>query len=265
MNRKLQIFLVFLLLLIFSPALLCWAEVSISVSPIRVEQMGKPGDRGTDMISVTNRGSDPTRLKVSVEDWTLTKEGTPTFQKPGGASYSCASWIKVNPIDFRISPGQTREVRYTVTIPEGAPEGGYRAAIVFETVPDVVPGEKVRRLFVRGRVATILYAIVGTPVPQGHANSLKVEIKKDGADFTLTLQNTGKVHYRTKGTISANDSNGQQVFEVEIPNVPILPQSERQINIRYDKPIPKGKYTALAAVDIGVPELVGAEATFTVE
>ena len=265
MNQKLQTFLFFFFLLILLPALFCQAEVSISVSPIRVEQIGKPGDRGTDMVSVTNGGSDPTRLKVSVMDWTLTKEGTPTFQKPGGAPYSCASWIKVNPIDFRISPGQTREVRYTVTIPEGTPEGGYRAAIVFETVPDVVPGEKIRRVFIRGRIATILYTVVGKPAAQGHANSLKVEIKKDGADFTLTLQNTGKVHYRTKGIITANDSNGQKVFDVQIPDDPVLPQSERHVKIHYDKPIPKGKYTAMAVVDIGVPELIGAEATFTVE
>lgn len=255
----------FFLLLIFSPTRPCRADVSISVSPIRVEHFGKSGEKGTEMISVINGGSAPTRLKVSVEDWILTKEGTTSIEIPAGALYSCAPWIRVNPIDFRISPGQTREVRYTITIPEGTPEGGYRAAIVFETVPEVVPGEKMGRVFVRGRIATILYAVVGKPVPQGHANSLKVEFKKDGVDFTLALQNTGKVHYRTKGSITASDSNGQKVFEVEIPDVPVLPQSEREINIRYDKPIPKGKYTALAAVDIGVPELIGAEATFTVE
>lgn len=265
MNQRVQTFLLFFLLPILVPAFFCQAEVSISVSPIRVEQMGKPGERGTDMISITNGESAPTRLKVSVEDWTLTKEGSAKFEKPGGSPLSCASWIRVNPVDFRISPGQTREVRYTITIPEGTPEGGYHAAIVFETVPEIVPGKKMGRVFIRGRIATILYTVVGKPVPQGHANSLKVEFKKDGVDSTLTLQNTGKVHYRTKGTITASDSNGQKVFEVEIPDVPILPQSEREINIRYDKPIPKGKYTALAVVDIGVPELIGAEAFFTVE
>jgi hypothetical protein len=200
-----------------------------------------------------------------VEDWTLTKEGTPTFQKPGGAAYSCASWIRVNPIDFRISLGQSREVRYTVTIPAGTPEGGYRAAIVFETVPDVVPGEKIRRVFIRGRIATILYTVVGKPVPQGHANSLRVETKKDGIDFILALENTGKVHFRTRGTIAVSDSNGQKVFDVQIPDDPVLPQSEKHVKIHYDKPIPKGKYTAMAVVDIGVPELIGAEATFAVE
>ena len=241
------------------------AEVSIGVAPIRVEHCVKQGERGTDMISVTNDGSAPTRLKISVEDWNLTKDGNPIFIKPGENLYSCARWIRVNPSDLRIEPGQVKEVRFTVSVPPGVEDGGYRAAIIFETIPDSTPGEKVKRVFLRGRIAAIIYEVVGNPAPNGHANALRVQPKKEGVDFILALQNGGKVHFRTKGSITVKDDKGEKVTEVEIPDVPVLPESEREVKVSHDKPIPKGKYHALAVVDIGKKELVGAEASFVIE
>ncbi len=137
--------------------------------------------------------------------------------------------------------------------------------VIFETVPDVTPGEKIKRVFLKGRIVTILYELVGKPIPEGHTNGLKVELKKEGIDFILALQNTGKVHFRTKGSITVKDSDGKKAFEVDIPDVPVLPESEREVKVSYDKSIPKGKYTALAVVDIGKKELIGAETTFKIE
>ena len=252
-------------ILILIPILAFSAEVSISVSPIRVEHLVKQGEKGTDMISVTNDGTAPTRLKVSLEDWTLTKDGNPMFMKVGNNPYSCAEWIRVNPVDFRIGPGQTRDVRYTVSVPQRVEDGGYRAAIIFETVPDVTPGEKIKRVFLKGRIAAILYEVVGKPIPQGHAKGLKTELKKEGINFILSLQNTGKVHYRTKGSITVKDERGENAFEMEIPDVPVLPESERDIRVNYEKLIPPGKYSAIAVVDIGKKELIGAETTFFIK
>jgi len=265
MKNRSCIILLTVVITILLPTLLFSAEVSISVSPIRVEHLVKKGEKGTDTISITNDGTASTRIKVSIEDWALTRDGNPTFMKAGSNPYSCAEWIRINPVDFRIDPGQSRQVRYTVAVPEGIEDGGYRVAIIFETVPDVTPGEKARRVYLKGRIATILYELVGKPVPQGHANSLKVDLKKQGIDLILALQNTGKVHFRTKGLVTVKDSSGSKALEVELPDVPVLPESERDIKVTYDKPIPKGKYTATAVVDIGKKELIGAETTFEVE
>jgi P pilus assembly chaperone PapD len=182
MKNKPWIILLVVVIATLAPALLFSAEISISVSPIRVEHLVKQSEKGTDTISVTNDGTASTRLRVSIEDWALTKDGNPIFMKGGSNPYSCAGWIRINPVDFRVDPGQTREVRYTVTVPEGIEDGGFRAAIIFETVPDVTPGEKARRVYLKGRIAAMLYEVVGKPLPQGHANSLKADLKKEGMD-----------------------------------------------------------------------------------
>jgi P pilus assembly chaperone PapD len=249
----------------FASTLTFSEEVSISVSPIRVEHLVKQGEKGTDMITVTNDGTAPTRMKVSIEDWTLTKDGNPMFMKSSNNKYSCSEWIRINPVDFRLAPGETREVRYTITVPQGTEEGGYRAAVIFETVPDVAPGEKIKKVFLKGRIVTILYELVGKPIPEGHTNGLKAESKKEGIDFILALRNTGKVHYRTKGSVMVKDAGGGKAFEVDIPDVPVLPESEREVKASYDKSIPTGKYTAIAVVDIGKKELIGAETAFEIK
>ena len=252
-------------IMVLVPCLGFSAGVSLSVAPIRVEHLVQQGEKGTDMILVANDGTTSTRVKVSIEDWTLTRDGNPMFMKTGKNPYSCADWIRINPIDFRIAAGQTKEVRYTVTVPQGIEDGGYRAAIIFETAPDVTPGEKIKQMLIKGRIAAILYEVVGKPVPQGYANSLRAEPKKEGIDFVLLLQNTGKVHYRTKGTITGTDSKGEKVFEVEIPDAPVLPGTEREMKIPYDKPVPKGEYSAMAVVDLGNKELIGAKTEFSIE
>jgi P pilus assembly chaperone PapD len=265
MKNKFWIILLIFAITTFAPALLFSAGLSVTVSPIRVEHLVNQGEDGTDTISVTNDGTASTRLQVSIEDWTMTKDGNPVFTKEGNNPYSCSAWIQINPTDFRIEPGQTTEVRYTVTVPEGIEDCGYRAAIIFETVPEVTVGEKSKGVSLRGRIATILYEMVGKPELKCHANSLKANIKKDGADFILALQNTGRAHIRTKGSITIKDSNGENVFNLEVPDVPVLPESERNITVNYDKVIPKGKYTATAIVDVGRKELIGAETAFEIE
>lgn len=241
------------------------AEVSVAVSPIRVEHIVKQGERGTDMISVTNNGTMPVRLKVSLEEWTLSLDGNPIFSKPANAPYSCAAWIKINPFDFRLEPGQTKDVRYTVSVPADIPDGGYRAAIVFETIPDVKPGQAVKKVYIQGRIATILYEKVGNPEIKGYVKNLKVQTSKEGIDFIINIENAGKVHFRTKGKITVKDGEGRKVFEVNIPDIPVLPESTRDVIISYRQPMAKGAHTALAVIDIGQKELIGAETNFIIE
>ena len=138
-------------------------DVAINASPIRVEHFVKQGESGTDVINLTNNGAKAVRLRVSIEEWTLDAAGTPNFMKPARRPYSCASWLKVNPVDFRIEPKQNREIRYSLTCPQGIPDGGYRAAIVFETVADVKPGEPVKKVLIQGRLAVVLDERVGDP------------------------------------------------------------------------------------------------------
>ena len=65
------------------------AQLSISVSPIRVEQAIQPGKTRTDVVTVENVSDQLLRARVTVADWFLERNGTPVFVKHGGRGRSC--------------------------------------------------------------------------------------------------------------------------------------------------------------------------------
>jgi P pilus assembly chaperone PapD len=239
-------------------------ELSIAASPIRVEHLIKQGEQGTDVITLINMGTQATRLKASVEEWIIDAKGTPLFTKPAGIPYSCASWIKINPVDFRIDPGQTKEIRYSVSCPQGVSDGGYRAAILFATVADVKPGEVRAKVMLQSRIAVILYEKVGTPQIAASVESVKTRSRSDGLDFILEIANTGATYFRTKGKLTVKDSGGNKMFELDIPDAPVLQDVRRLLEVSYTGPLAKGTYTVQTIMDLGAKELIGAEAKFTV-
>jgi hypothetical protein len=238
-------------------------DVAINASPIRVEHFVKQGESGTDVINLSNNGAKSVRIRVLVEEWTLDAAGTPDFLKPARRPYSCASWIKVNPVDFRIDPKQTREIRYSLTCPQGIPDGGYRAAIVFETVADVKPGEPVKKVLIQGRLAVILYEKVGNPVVSGRIVSVKTVSRPEGMAGLIELANEGAAYFRTKGTVTVKDAAGVIAFETAFPDVPVLQNVRRVVEVPLASPLKKGTYSLLAVLDIGLKELVGGQTTFT--
>ena len=71
----------FLLVITAAPAL-C-ADLSIDVSPLRVEAKAAPGSEYTNAIRVESSGIEPVRLRAYIEDWYLDEKGTPIFRAVG--------------------------------------------------------------------------------------------------------------------------------------------------------------------------------------
>ena len=113
------------------------AQVAVEVSPLRVEMnAGTGGAPYTQAVTLTNRDKNAVRIRARVDDWYLSKDGTPQYV-PAEATmpYSAAAWTRVNPSEQVAQPGETVTVRFTTTTPSGTTPGGYRAAIMFEFGP----------------------------------------------------------------------------------------------------------------------------------
>jgi len=239
--------------------------MSITVSPIRVEHNVPPGGSITEAITISNDDTSPAHIRVRVEDWSLSQDGAITFAKAGSQPYSASPWIRVNPREFALAPGQSQEVRYSLSVPKDATPGGYRAAIIVANIPPPSPGEKQRRVMLEGRIATILYETVGRPVPSGEITGLSFKMGPEGkATFTISFENTGQVHIRTRGEITIRDRAGKEVLKAPLPDFPILPQSRRDFTIAVKEDLPAGEYVAELIMDIGRKELLAGERRFSV-
>jgi len=249
-----------LALLVAPPA---GASVSFSVSPIRVDLSVAPGETKTDAVMIENRGNEPLRLRVTIADWHLAPDGTPVFVKRGGSpADSMSEWIEVNPTELDVPPLARMPVRYTVSAPEGTSAGGYHGAILIESVPEMVAHDQPTRAYLNARIGVILYDRIGTVAPEIEISAQDVVRAVDtpgGMALRVTVRNIGHVHARFTGSGRVVDGEGREVEVVPISDAVVLPTSDRQVVVRLTEPLPRGDFTVVTRLDVGLPELLEAE------
>lgn len=253
-------------------ALLMWlalagpvsAQTSIEASPLRVEIQAAPGGTHTQAISITNPGTRRARIRTTLADWHLTRDGAPQFEAPvPGRAYAAASWIRFAPPEFTLDPGQRGIVRFTLNVPADAQAGGYRTGLLFEIMPEASANAgPARQVVIRSRIATLIYVNVGQPPASIDMTNLEVRGEADQTQIVAALKNTSRRTVRTKGSLIVSDSRGVPVAQIVVPDVPVLPESERELAIRAADaidPLPAGTYKVELKLDLGMPALVVGE------
>lgn len=261
-----------LVLVLSSPAAAGAQDVfSVEVTPLRVELTLRTGASHTQAVTLKNESKNGVRIRARVDDWFLSKDGTPQFKTVDPADpYSAASWVRLNPPEQLVAAGATAVVRFTTNVPKETRDGGYRCAVMFEfDPPDADPAAKGRDVMFRGRVATLLYATVGTPVAAIELTDLQVRTSAGRpADVVATLKNTSRTHVRTKGTMTISDAHGNVVRQLPVPNVPVLPDSERDVSVptaqEHEAPLPPGRYRVEVRIDVGQAAVIVGETSFEV-
>ncbi len=248
------------------------AQVSMEVSPLRVDLKTKPGGKTTQAVTLVNHGKDAVRIRASVSDWYLSKDGTPQFgSDPTTATYSAGSWVRITPPEQIVQPGSNGVVRFTMEVPATIRDGGYRSSILFEFLPGGSDASgRGRDVVFKTRVATLVYVTIGTPKPAVELIDVQPLVKQGKPlSAVATLKNTGSVQVRTKGNLVVLDNAGTEVRRLALPDVPVLPQSERDVIVAISppdekQPLPPGNYRVEFRIDVGLPELLVGETTVTI-
>src|SRR4029077_10943088 len=109
-------------------------------------------------------------------------------------------------------------------------------------------------------------ANVGEPPPAVELVDLASRSLKDQpVQIVAVLKNTGRRTVRTRGTLTLYDKSGAVVSQTVVPDVPVLPESEREVVIPVldpNKPSPPpGEYRVEVKIDVGLPALLVGETT----
>ncbi|HYK43246.1 MAG TPA: hypothetical protein VE007_12725 [Thermoanaerobaculia bacterium] len=239
-------------------------QMTLGISPLRVELKVTPGAETSQSVKISNSGQLATQVRVSVTDWTLSESGDQSFVKPGGSSWGCAKWVRVNPSEFALPPAGTSLVRYTMRVPEDAPQGGFHCAILFETLPppreQLSAGTGVINLL---RLVTTIYATIGNPPVLAKIERLELAPSKSPAKNALEVvtgfSNGGTTQYRVSGELQVLDGDGKAVRKFEYKSFPVLPGVSRKAVFPIDPPLPPGQYLLRALIDTGGKERLSAE------
>jgi len=247
------------------------AQISVEVSPLRIELTAGPGSTTTQAITVANAGKDPIRVRAVATDWDLAKDGAPQFEGVAeGGPYSATSWIRVAPPEQVIEPTKDLTVRFSLAVPTGIQAGGYRTGVLFEFGPVTTnPAARGRDVMFKSRIATLIYVSIGQSPMAGEMTDLGVRTVGAQTQVVATIRNSSRRYVRTRGTLVLYDQSGRSVREVPVPDVPLLPESEREVAITVVDPekqatLAPGDYKVEVRIDVGLPALLVGETSLKV-
>ena len=127
-------------------------NANISISPLKHEITVENGQQNSKFIKITNNENEAITLYTSTEDFIAWEAGAPTFVKPEDQTYpelSLANWIEIEDKNITLAPWETRQVKFTVNVPEDGEPGGHYGAIFFSPwVPSWAQVAVVQRIWV---------------------------------------------------------------------------------------------------------------------
>jgi hypothetical protein len=241
------------------------------VSPLRVELAAGPGSTTTQGITLNNAGKDAVRVRATLTDWDLSRDGAPQFEGAvENGPFSATSWLRIAPPEQIIEAGKTALVRFSMTVPAGMQPGGYRTGVLFEFGPATGdPVARAREVMIKSRIATLIYINIGEPGMVAELTDLRTRSAGPQLQAVATVRNTSRRSARTKGSLLIYDGTGRMVREVPIPDVPLLPESEREVSMNVGDPeihaaLAAGEYRLELRMDVGLPALLVGETSLKV-
>ena len=227
----------------------------VGISPLTFELTANSGDVIVNQLKVYNPSDSTIGIKMEVEDFTVAGEmGQVKIEPAETETYSIARWVKMEPEEFSLNPGEQKYVTFTISVPENAEPGGHYGSILAGTTA-IVGGEFVGAA-VAGRVGALVLISVSGEIKE---DLMVKEFSNSGyseygpINFTIRFENKGTVHTKPKGFITIVNLFGKKVTDIEILQQNVLPDSVRKIETSWNKKwLWGGKYTATLSGSYGV-------------
>ena len=217
-------------------------DAGVQVSPIRYDWQMTGGDTQTGKIYVHNFSQITHHVEVSIEDFYVTDDSSEAkYYVPDGnhplKAYDIINWIK-EPEDFTLAPGETKEVEFQVTVPEGQPTSGYYGIVFFKTRADDAAAEDdgggAVKIGVSYRVGVLLTLAVQGDEPMrisGQTDEVNVGKRvfwKSPINVYARLRSDGNIHYKAGGQIDVRKF-GKKYSTIKIDPEVMYPGKTRLI------------------------------------
>jgi hypothetical protein len=240
--------LALLLLFVASPV---HASVDLAYQPMRADFHLMAGQTQTGVVQLKNQGTETVHVRVRTLDFFVSEDNTPQFVAQGDESYSCRSWMIVNPHEMDIAPGTVVPFRYTMEIPVSAVAvpRTHRCALGFESMPTLEDRIQ-KRSTNQVRLVTVVYATVGDPAALPSIGAPEI-LKREGEwRLDIPFSNSGETHYRLNGNIVIKDQDDKAIQTLAMDSSPIHPGTSVRIGFPIN-PLPEGEYTMVLQLEQG--------------
>lgn len=245
----------------------CFA--GMAVSPLQQTVDVKPGKKAAFSITVSNniRGSKarPCPIKVNVLDFQVSDTGQLLFGPEYKHPRSAAAWIKMEPNEIVLQPGESREMKATVTAPMNA-DGDYWAAAMIE-LGEPQKGEKGVQVKLRTASGIFIHVArrnyaergnitdVNVAMPEFDANDNSIEKnasegelyklkEKQSLKIEAKLKNNGLIAILARGKAYVYSEDWRKIATIPLhaSRRQVLPGDNRWFKGIMAEPLPAGNY-----------------------
>ncbi len=232
----------------------------IEIRPALIEERVDPGERRTFYVSVKNVTDAERTFFLGVADIRGVNEfGAPVFAENGQVTdYSLSQWVTFKEGSVSLQAGETKDVGFTVEVPEQASPGSHFGSVFFDSQP---PQVGVTGSGVGIRVGNIISLRIAGDITESmrlrEFSTEKFIYDAPPVTFTTTLENLGNVLVRPNGLIEITDMFGREVGKVEVneTGASTFPMSERSYQTIWNHDgFAIGRYQALMSVVYGEDE-----------
>ena len=220
------------LFLLLSPR----AAHALTLTPIRFEISGDPGQTLVEQVTLTNELKTSETYYLSFENFEAEGEtGSPTFVP---ATDDLGTWMNA-PDSVTLTPGESTNVPVTIAIPKDAEPGGHFAGVFWGTTPKVDAGGQVAVSAKTG--VLVLLSVSGNITENGGILEFATNNKQTfytslPVDFYYRFENGGSDRIKPTGSIFIKDTIGLTATKLDGNPIEgnILPRSVRKIPVSWE-------------------------------
>jgi hypothetical protein len=226
----------------------------VAVYPAVVNLNPSAGVETVTSVFVRNEGATMREFRFEIQDFDQDSVGIPRFMTLGEHAQSCSDRIAVYPAAATLAPGETQELRLSVT---GAATVCW-AALFAEARSAVASG-----IVARQQVGVRINVVPPRAVLDGEITRLEVDMRGEPA-LQLWFRNTGSAPVRPAGLLEVRDAAGTVVASADVAAFSVLPGQTRRVAVPFTHTLAAGRYTAVPVLDFGGDYLAGGQAAFVV-
>lgn len=214
-----------------------------AISPLPILLDAKPGTSVTTNLRVSNPGSQPEQLKVSLKTFSQDgPNGLVTLHDPTAAD-DYVNWVHFDRTVFDAPPGEWQTIKMTVDLPASA-SFGYYFAVEFSSANNQTARVSTNGTKIQGAVAS--FVLLNANVP---GEKRQMQVTSFTADhkiyeflpvnFTVHLHNSGNVYGTAAGNIFIM-RGGKQVASLVVNGNKglVLPGSNRVFTVAWNDGFP---------------------------
>ena len=259
-------------------------QTRLMIAPDIFELKLEKGEVFSGVIKIYNKGEAPLPLEAVVSNFDAEEiSGTAVFydnlvdsNEVDDFLFSPRRWIKIGNPNFILSPEETVRVKFTVSVPENAEDGGHYAVIFFEPkVSSNISYQNETGVSVVSKIGTLFLISIGErkkptdnsflivsefSIPENfhlkkiensvisitglistaYAETIKTfsVVETSQLQFNLHIKNNDAYHIKPSGKLAILSNSGKTIGETEIKKTTILPGKTRQIPVDFDPEIP---------------------------